>query len=136
MANHEMLEIWPLTWRDTKFIANGVIRELENKELQKALSSEDLRALVTTIDHVQSVWRKPNLTPIIRDGVGLIRSHFVRKFQIETNLPTDEQYRLILEKTLPTGHFEASASDDPELKAMAVLVCYEMVEARRNSSAD
>ena len=134
MANHEMLEVWPLSWRDTKSVAKGVIGQLQNKGSVEDLTTDDLQVLNSTLEHLEYVWAESDVTPIIRNGVGVIRAHFARKFQIDTSLPPDDQYRLILDKTLPTGHFEGTPGEDPELKAIVKLACYEMAEARARES--
>lgn len=134
MVNHEMLEVWPLSWRDTKSVAKGVIGQLQNKGSVEDLTVNDLQVLNSTLEHLEYVWGKSHVAPIIRNGVGVIRAHFARKFQIDTSLPPDDQYRLILDKTLPTGYFEGAPDEDPELKAIVKLACYEMAGARAKES--
>ena len=126
-------EEWPHNLRDTRYKAAGIFDELKTKVSEDSLELQDLAQIQIVIWHLSKQWGRSFRSPIIREGVDIIRLHFAKLFSVDQLGTRSRVYNRILETASSTQYFAGrnpAWGEDPEFEAYGMLGVYSHYNSR------
>jgi len=106
------------------YVARQIFNRYNSLLVSRKLSGDELTEVSTSISHLLTSWEMKYTHEPIPTGIGVIRGHFARVFNVDPSLDPKQAYSQIVERALRSGYFENDDAPEFEQYPFAQLCTY------------